>query len=189
MLLDEPYSDVEPLYRNEIIHMLQLLKSSQATSIIMTSHRMTHCEVLCDRVGVMEAGKVEALGDALQMNQKYGRSYMVTLRLPLDKRFDYYFQRSHDRLDAEGVPPVHLQPQLQGHDELHRGQDVHQLERALHQNGGHQRTTRNCQSSRFPTSPWRTYSWDSLADRSSLRASGRTTFSAECPLESTLPRR
>ncbi|KAL3226164.1 hypothetical protein MRX96_049035, partial [Rhipicephalus microplus] len=94
MLLDEPYSDVEPLYRNEIIHMLQLLKSSQATSIIMTSHRMTHCEVLCDRVGVMEAGKIEALGDALQMNQKYGRSYMVTLRLPLDKRFDYYFQRS-----------------------------------------------------------------------------------------------
>ncbi|XP_037526672.1 uncharacterized protein LOC119404150 [Rhipicephalus sanguineus] len=93
LLVDEPYSDVEPLYRNEIIHMLQLLKGSQATSIIMTSHRMSHCEVLCDRVGVMEAGKIEALGDAMQLNQKYGRSYMVTLRLPLDKRFDYYFQR------------------------------------------------------------------------------------------------
>ncbi|KAL1475895.1 hypothetical protein MTO96_036952 [Rhipicephalus appendiculatus] len=94
LLVDEPYSDVEPLYRNEIIHMMQLLKGSQATSIIMTSHRMSHCEVLCDRVGVMEAGKIEALGDAVQMNQKYGRSYMVTLRLPLGKRFDYYFQRS-----------------------------------------------------------------------------------------------
>ncbi|KAH6941955.1 hypothetical protein HPB50_024908 [Hyalomma asiaticum] len=93
LLVDEPYSDVEPLYRNEIIRMLQLLKGSQATSIVMTSHRMSHCEVLCDRVAVMEAGKIEALGDAIQMNQKYGRSYMVTLRLPQEKRFDYYFQR------------------------------------------------------------------------------------------------
>ncbi|KAH9371204.1 hypothetical protein HPB48_006082 [Haemaphysalis longicornis] len=39
LLVDEPYSDVEPLYRNDIIHMLQVLKGSQAMSIIMTSHR------------------------------------------------------------------------------------------------------------------------------------------------------
>ncbi|XP_077498331.1 ATP-binding cassette sub-family A member 17-like [Amblyomma americanum] len=93
VLLDEPYSDVEPLYRNEIIRMVQVLKGAQAMSIIMTSHRMSHCEVLCDRVAVMEAGKIEALGDALQMNQKYGRSYIVTLRLPPERRFDYQFQR------------------------------------------------------------------------------------------------
>ncbi|XP_077498633.1 phospholipid-transporting ATPase ABCA3-like [Amblyomma americanum] len=93
LLVDEPYSDVEPLCRNDIIRMLQVLKGAQAMSIIMTSHRMSHCEVLCDRVAVMEAGKIEALGDALQMNQKYGRSYMVTLRLPPEKRFDFYFQR------------------------------------------------------------------------------------------------
>ncbi|KAK8763739.1 hypothetical protein V5799_033652, partial [Amblyomma americanum] len=39
VLLDEPYSDVEPLYRNEIIRMVQVLKGAQAMSIIMTSHR------------------------------------------------------------------------------------------------------------------------------------------------------
>ncbi|KAH9371271.1 hypothetical protein HPB48_009318 [Haemaphysalis longicornis] len=39
LLVDEPYSDVEPLYRNDIIRMLQVLKGSQAMSMIMTSHR------------------------------------------------------------------------------------------------------------------------------------------------------
>ncbi|KAK8788240.1 hypothetical protein V5799_021984 [Amblyomma americanum] len=93
LLVDEPYSDVEPLYRNEILRMLQVLKGAQAMSIIMTSHRMSHCEVLCDRVAVIETGKIEALGEPLQMNQKYGRSYIVTLRLPPERRFDYQFQR------------------------------------------------------------------------------------------------
>ncbi|XP_077553351.1 uncharacterized protein LOC144168190 [Haemaphysalis longicornis] len=53
---------------------------------------MSHCEVLCDRVAVIEDGKIEAMGDTLQMNQKYGRSYVVSIRLPLERRFDYMLQ-------------------------------------------------------------------------------------------------
>ncbi|XP_077553142.1 phospholipid-transporting ATPase ABCA3-like [Haemaphysalis longicornis] len=93
LLLDEPYSDVEPLFRNEIIRMVQVLKSTRAMSIVMTSHRMSHCELLCDRVALLEDGKVEALGDAAQLQQKYGRGYVVTLRLHPDCRFDQLVQR------------------------------------------------------------------------------------------------
>ncbi|KAL1480111.1 hypothetical protein MTO96_051314 [Rhipicephalus appendiculatus] len=46
LLVDEPYSDVDPLYRNEIIHMLQLLKDSQAISLVSTSHRQVFGRVL-----------------------------------------------------------------------------------------------------------------------------------------------
>ncbi|XP_070382370.1 phospholipid-transporting ATPase ABCA3-like isoform X2 [Dermacentor albipictus] len=86
LLVDEPCSDVEPLYRNEIIRMLQRLKDSQAMAFILTSYRMSHFELLCDRVAVMESGKVEAMGDGLQMDQKYGRCYSVAFKLPAEKR-------------------------------------------------------------------------------------------------------
>ncbi|KAL3217265.1 hypothetical protein MRX96_051031 [Rhipicephalus microplus] len=50
----------------------------------------------------MDTGKIKALGDALQMNQKYGCSYMVTLQKLLDKRFDYYFHRCLIDLTQDG---------------------------------------------------------------------------------------
>ncbi|XP_049514501.1 retinal-specific phospholipid-transporting ATPase ABCA4-like [Dermacentor silvarum] len=86
MMVDEPYSDVEPLYRNEIIRMLQLLKDSRAISFVLTSHRMSHFELLCDRVAIMDSGTIQAMGDGLQMDQKYGRCYSVTIKLPAAKR-------------------------------------------------------------------------------------------------------
>ncbi|KAL1485716.1 hypothetical protein MTO96_047240, partial [Rhipicephalus appendiculatus] len=86
LLVDEPYSDVDPLYRNEIIHMLQLLKDSQAISLVSTSHRMAQIEMLCDRVAFLESGKIEAMGDGPHMERKYGGCYHVIIKLPLEKR-------------------------------------------------------------------------------------------------------
>ncbi|KAL3204273.1 hypothetical protein MRX96_041283 [Rhipicephalus microplus] len=79
LLVDEPYSDVEPLYRNKIIYMLQLLKESQAIS-------MAQIEMLCDRVAFLESGKIEAMGDGPHMDRKYGGCYHVIIKLPLEKR-------------------------------------------------------------------------------------------------------
>ncbi|XP_077548312.1 phospholipid-transporting ATPase ABCA3-like [Haemaphysalis longicornis] len=39
VLLDEPYSDLRKLERDNVVHMLQLLKSARAMSILMTSHQ------------------------------------------------------------------------------------------------------------------------------------------------------
>ncbi|XP_077548787.1 phospholipid-transporting ATPase ABCA3-like [Haemaphysalis longicornis] len=92
LFLDEPLSDVQPPYRHEVIRALQVLRSTRATSIIITSYRMSLCELVCDRVAVIKAAKVEALGDAEEMNQKYGRCYTVTVRLPPGRHYDYDLQ-------------------------------------------------------------------------------------------------
>ncbi|XP_077548468.1 uncharacterized protein LOC144161733 [Haemaphysalis longicornis] len=94
LFLDEPLSDVQPPYHHEVIRALQVLRSTRATSIIITSYRMSLCELVCDRVAVIKAAKVEALGDAEEMNHKYGRCYTVTVRLPPGRHYDYDLQSS-----------------------------------------------------------------------------------------------
>ncbi|CAN8004389.1 unnamed protein product, partial [Ixodes hexagonus] len=93
LLLDEPYSDVEPLYRHQIVRLLQSLKNVRATTIVISAHRLSHCEELCDRAIVLEGGKIEAMGDYDQMNHKFGRCYMIKVRMPAERRTDGGFQR------------------------------------------------------------------------------------------------
>ncbi|KAH6941467.1 hypothetical protein HPB50_018430 [Hyalomma asiaticum] len=47
---------------------------------------MSQLEVLCDRVALMETGKIEALGDDLQIDQNCGHCYHVPFKLPYSKR-------------------------------------------------------------------------------------------------------
>lgn len=39
LLLDEPYSDVEPFFRHQIVRFLQILKSVRATTMVISAHR------------------------------------------------------------------------------------------------------------------------------------------------------
>ncbi|KAM7287715.1 ATP-binding cassette sub-family A member 17-like [Ixodes scapularis] len=93
LLLDEPYSDVEPFFRHQIVRFLQILKSVRATTMVISAHRLSHCEELCDRAIVLEDCKIETMGDYDQMNHKFGRCYMIKMRLPADRRADRGLQR------------------------------------------------------------------------------------------------
>lgn len=52
---------------------------------------MSHCEVVCDRVAVLEDGKIEIMGNTLQMNRKFGHSFVIKLKVPPERRFDIAF--------------------------------------------------------------------------------------------------
>ncbi|XP_064477790.1 phospholipid-transporting ATPase ABCA3-like isoform X2 [Ornithodoros turicata] len=95
LLLDEPISDVDPVSRIQIMRILQVLKSSRTMSIIISSHGIRHCEHLCDRVALLVGGKIEAMGNALQLNEKYGRCYTITIKTLAAQRNDIYY---HNRI-------------------------------------------------------------------------------------------
>jgi ABC-2 type transport system ATP-binding protein len=62
LLLDEPTTGLDPTARREIWNILMNLKKQQNTSLILTTHYMEEAEYLCDRIIIMDKGKILAQG-------------------------------------------------------------------------------------------------------------------------------
>ncbi len=59
--LDEPTVGVDPQSRNHIFESVQRLNRERGMSIVYTSHYMEEVELLCNRVAVMDAGRIIAM--------------------------------------------------------------------------------------------------------------------------------
>jgi ABC-2 type transport system ATP-binding protein len=69
LLLDEPTAGVDPQSREHIFEIVRRLREA-GTAILYTTHNMEEAEGLCDRLGIMNQGKLVAMGtlDALLAN-------------------------------------------------------------------------------------------------------------------------
>jgi ABC-2 type transport system ATP-binding protein len=61
VLFDEPTVGVDPQSRNRIFEMIEALRD-QGTAIIYTTHYMEEAERLCDRIAIIDHGRVIAAG-------------------------------------------------------------------------------------------------------------------------------
>ncbi len=61
LFLDEPTTGLDPQVRHEIHGLIQELKTSNRT-ILLTTHYIEEAERLCDRVAIIDAGKIIAMG-------------------------------------------------------------------------------------------------------------------------------
>jgi ABC-2 type transport system ATP-binding protein len=61
LILDEPTVGVDPQSRNQILESIESLRSV-GLSVLYTTHYMEEAERLCDRVGIIDAGKIVAEG-------------------------------------------------------------------------------------------------------------------------------
>lgn len=60
IFLDEPTTGLDPQARRNLWELIEQIKK-RGTTIIMTTHYMEEAEVLCDRVAIMDEGKIIAL--------------------------------------------------------------------------------------------------------------------------------
>ena len=122
LILDEPTVGVDPQSRNAIFECLQLLQSMGMT-ILYTTHYMEEVEKLCQRVAVMDGGKVIAEDSLVGLKQLLPTKNEVTLTLhtpalsPPAWRFETRLTEDGleveiDQLDADlaeilGLAPAH----------------------------------------------------------------------------------
>ena len=71
LLLDEPTVGVDPQSRNHLFESLAQLKSSGMT-ILYTTHYMEEAQRMCDRIAVMNAGKIAATGTVKELALEIG---------------------------------------------------------------------------------------------------------------------
>jgi len=73
LILDEPTVGLDPHSRRSVWEKLEHLKSQNAT-IILTTHYMEEAEKLCDRVAIMDAGRIIAVDSPLRLMGEHGGS-------------------------------------------------------------------------------------------------------------------
>ena len=78
LILDEPTSALDPEYVQETISLLRQLAHEGDVAVVLTSHIMSEVEVLCDRVAILNHGKLLSL-DHTDTLLSYDRSVIEVL--------------------------------------------------------------------------------------------------------------
>jgi ABC-2 type transport system ATP-binding protein len=78
IFMDEPTVGVDPQSRNNIYETIEGLRDS-GTTILYTTHYMDEADHLCDRIAIIDAGKIIAIGTPLELKTKIGDPEHTTL--------------------------------------------------------------------------------------------------------------
>mmetsp|Transcript_1567 Transcript_1567/g.2417 ORF Transcript_1567/g.2417 Transcript_1567/m.2417 type:complete len:1653 (-) Transcript_1567:77-5035(-) len=73
VFLDEPTAGMDPFNRRIVWEMIQEAKVGK--SIILTTHFMDEADILSDRIGILNHGKLVASGSSLFLKHKFGAGY------------------------------------------------------------------------------------------------------------------
>lgn len=80
IILDEPTVAVDPQSRNNILDGIKVLRDKGAT-IIYTTHYMEEVEILCDRVIILDKGKVIAEGTSEELKNLAGIEEKISVEV------------------------------------------------------------------------------------------------------------
>lgn len=80
LFLDEPTTGLDPQSRRQLWDIIRSLRERGRT-IVLTTHYMDEAERLCDRVAVVDQGKVIALGSPAELIRSLGGDHVVEFAL------------------------------------------------------------------------------------------------------------
>ncbi|GGU50110.1 ABC transporter ATP-binding protein [Lentzea flava] len=83
LVLDEPTAGVDPQSRNQIMENVRAL-AAEGMAILYTTHYMEEAERLCDRVGVIDSGRLIAEGTRRELVERLGERDRISLQLDGD---------------------------------------------------------------------------------------------------------
>jgi lipooligosaccharide transport system ATP-binding protein len=95
LLLDEPTTGLDPQARHVLWDRLFRLKRDGVT-LVVTTHYMDEAEQLCDRLVVMDQGRIAAEGSPRELIDRYSTREVLELRFDSD-------DHAHHRAGVEGI--------------------------------------------------------------------------------------
>jgi lipooligosaccharide transport system ATP-binding protein len=88
VLLDEPTTGLDPQARHLVWERLFRLKQ-QGVTLVLTTHYMDEAEQLCDRLVVMDGGRIVAEGSPRTLIERYSTREVVELRFPAESQEEF----------------------------------------------------------------------------------------------------
>jgi ABC-2 type transport system ATP-binding protein len=80
LFLDEPTSGIDPQTRINLWELLADLHR-QGLTILLTTHYLEEADALCDRIAILDRGRVLALGAPAQLKETHGADTVITLQV------------------------------------------------------------------------------------------------------------
>ena len=87
LFLDEPTTGLDPQSRRQLWALLERFRQGGGT-ILLTTHYMDEAEALCDRVAIVDHGRVIALGTPRELIASLGAEHVVEFAVSAGARMD-----------------------------------------------------------------------------------------------------
>ncbi len=81
IVLDEPTVGVDPQSRNQILDSIEVL-GGEGAAVLYTTHYMEEAERLCDRIGILDNGRLIAEGTQSELVSRVGEHDLVIIDTP-----------------------------------------------------------------------------------------------------------
>ena len=72
LLLDEPTTGLDPRSKLEVQGFIKEIRQSHDATVLLCTHDLAEAETLAERIGILDKGKLIALGTADELKRKYG---------------------------------------------------------------------------------------------------------------------
>jgi lipooligosaccharide transport system ATP-binding protein len=95
LILDEPTTGLDPAVRQLLWQKIQELKRA-GTTILLTTHYMDEAEILCDRLVVIDQGRIQAEGSPKELIERHCSGYVAYMEN----------QSEHSRLEAASLHDI-----------------------------------------------------------------------------------
>ncbi|CAG5019047.1 Vitamin B12 import ATP-binding protein BtuD [Dyadobacter sp. CECT 9275] len=106
IILDEPTLGIDPAGVKDFLGLIHQLSKEQGLTVLLSSHHLHQVQMVCDRVGIFAAGKMQMEGNIHQLSQTLFAedSYSVdmTVREPLPASWEHLEALQNIR-DVRGV--------------------------------------------------------------------------------------
>jgi ABC-2 type transport system ATP-binding protein len=83
--LDEPTTGLDPVSRIAVWEMLNNLKKTRNLTMLLTTHYMEEADRLCDRIAIVDHGKLVALGTPVELKQSVPGSNVVEVQFAIER--------------------------------------------------------------------------------------------------------
>lgn len=95
LLLDEPTTGLDPRSKREVQTLVRELRDTHDATIVLTTHDMSEAEALCDRIAIVDEGRIVALDTPIQLKTRAaGNGQPATLE-------DVFLQLTGKKLETE----------------------------------------------------------------------------------------
>jgi len=83
LFLDEPTLGLDPQSTVEVREFIKKINKENKTTIILTTHMMNEADLLCDRIGIMDQGKIDTLDTSTNLKKLISGDDTTILKLEI----------------------------------------------------------------------------------------------------------